>query len=597
MLNGTNPNRIDRRRFLQGAAVAGGIALAGCAEDDDPGVDPDEELGERVPTVDIEYWSNLGLVSSSMEGALPIIEENLNDVGITVNIAPTEFATQVANVAADNRTHELAFWYHTSVADRIDPHEMTRRYAADWAGGDGNSNPANWANCDFSYPAIGQQSAETEEQRQEMVYEAHSILSEDMATIPLYPTLGYGLIYEDQIELGGVSDERGLGSSNTPSFVNSRPTGEADALITNIVVNPVEQTNFFLSNDSSTHAIWSHLIFSSLTEYDENYELVNMLAEDYEITEGGSQITVELRDAEFHNGDPVTSEDVQFTFEHIWGNPGAYPHVHNPPGDEFSIEVIDEKTTEFSFEEPFLPLVTQGWPRWGIVHKESWIEAGAEENPEGVSLDPIIGSGPFQIDHFEYGEGMILEPFDGHPVHQPDPDHRVIMEVYRDTTAAYNAFETGELNYVSGVSPDDVRRAEDSIEGIEIQLSIGFNPYILYPQFPVAPSKFHEFRNAVGTALDRERMNQLVFHGENEVDLHAGVLQSTHPFRPPDDMMTQFTDDPHGDIEAARQVLGDAGWGWDDDGNLHYPEDADIEPLWPEGEEPAVDDFPCLEDF
>ena len=41
----------------------------------------------------------------------------------------------------------------------------------------------------------------------------------------------------------------------------------------------------------------------------------------------------------------------------------------------------------------------------------------------------------------------------------------------------------------------------------------------------------------------------------------------------------------------------DAGWGWDGDGELHYPPDADLEPLWPEGEEPSVDDFPCLEEM
>lgn len=596
MSNHTRNSGIQRRRFLQGAALAGGIGLAGCAEDD-PADDPDQELGERVPTLDIEYWSNLGLVSSSMEGSLPIIEENFEDLGIDLNIVPTEFATQAANAATDSRTYEIGFWYHTSVPDRSDPQEMTRRYSVDWAGADGNSNPSQYANCDYSVLAVGQQSAPTEEDRREMVNEAHSIMSEDMAHIPLFPTLGYGLIYEDQIEVEGVSDARGLGTANTPSMVQSRPIGDADAIITNVVVNVVEQTNFILSGDSSTHNIWSHLPFSTLTEYDENYDLVNMLAEDYEVEDDGATITAELRDAEFHNGDPVTSEDVQFTFQHMWENPEVYPHVQNPPGDEFTIELIDDRTVSFQFEQPYLPLITQSWPRWGIVHKDSWIEAGVEDDPEGVTLDPIIGSGPFQVSHFEYGEGMILEPFDGHPVHQPDPDTQIILEVYRDVTAAYNSFETGDLNWVSGISADDSRRADEDIDGIQIQTSLGFNPYILYPQFPVAPTKFREFRNAMGTALDRERMNQLVFHGDNEIDLFSGVLQETHPWRPPEDMLTQFTDNPNGDIEAAREVLADAGWGWDGDGNLHYPPDADLDPLWPDGETPSPDDFPCLEDL
>lgn len=45
-----------------------------------------------------------------------------------------------------------------------------------------------------------------------------------------------------------------------------------------------------------------------------------------------------------------------------------------------------------------------------------------------------------------------------------------------------------------------------------------------------------------------------------------------------------------GDVEAARQALSDAGWGWDDQGNLHYPEGAELE-AWPEGETPNPDNF------
>jgi peptide/nickel transport system substrate-binding protein len=49
-----------------------------------------------------------------------------------------------------------------------------------------------------------------------------------------------------------------------------------------------------------------------------------------------------------------------------------------------------------------------------------------------------------------------------------------------------------------------------------------------------------------------------------------------------------------GDEEAARQVLSEAGWGWDDNGNLHYPPDADLSPKWPKGSIPPVGDIPCL---
>jgi len=74
------------------------------------------------------------------------------------------------------------------------------------------------------------------------------------------------------------------------------------------------------------------------------------------------------------------------------------------------------------------------------------------------------------------------------------------------------------------------------------------------------------------------------------------VLLDTHPFSPPDDELTKFTDQPQGDSDGARRTLEEAGWGWDDDGNLRYPPDADLSPLWPQGEEPSADDFPCLDE-
>lgn len=72
----------------------------------------------------------------------------------------------------------------------------------------------------------------------------------------------------------------------------------------------------------------------------------------------------------------------------------------------------------------------------------------------------------------------------------------------------------------------------------------------------------------------------------------------SHAFRPPEDEINKIVDDPTGNIDAARQVLKENGWGWDDQGNLHYPPDADPSPMWPEGEGPTSEEsnggFSCL---
>jgi peptide/nickel transport system substrate-binding protein len=95
-------------------------------------------------------------------------------------------------------------------------------------------------------------------------------------------------------------------------------------------------------------------------------------------------------------------------------------------------------------------------------------------------------------------------------------------------------------------------------------------------------------------ALNRQKINNLGFLGETEPEYAGTLFTNVHPWRPPDDRLTKFTEEPEGEPEAARQLLEDAGYGYDGDGNLHYPPDADLTPLWPAEELPPEEDFPCL---
>jgi peptide/nickel transport system substrate-binding protein len=116
----------------------------------------------------------------------------------------------------------------------------------------------------------------------------------------------------------------------------------------------------------------------------------------------------------------------------------------------------------------------------------------------------------------------------------------------------------------------------------------------MYPQYPEPPIKFKAFREAMGKAINRQEINSVVNFNEADIQLHPIWFLANHPWHP--DGIRTYTDDPTGDIVAARQVLEDAGWSWDDDGNLLYPVDADTSPVWPAEETPNPDDFPCVDE-
>lgn len=584
----SSKSTIKRRKLLAGLGAAAGVGLAGCSQGD--GGNGSKDLGERVPTLVLEYWSNVPKTSFN-EGIAPIVQESLAKIGIDLEIKPVEFTTQIGNNFRDKRTHHISMWYHNPTPVRLDPNEMTRRFAADWAGADGNSNPTNYANCEHTTLAHQQNGIGDLEKRQKVVNEAQSILSNDFQYLPLVNLVDFGVVNKEMADWQRTGSA-GL-TSNTIYPIYSTPN-EGNNLILPTSPITLETTNFFTLDSYASIAIWSRLIHAPLMEYDENWKLQKGLASSVETSNNGQTITVELKDASFHNGDPITAEDVKFTFEWIGNNSGIFPKVYDPPYE--SIKVIDEKTTEFNFTEPYPIWSTTTLPLWGILHKDTWVEAGARDDagatePEASSLP---GSGAFKLETFQPGQTLELTPADGHPKHQPN--HNIIYQVFRNEQTKVQAFRGGELHSAGIVSAGALDQLTNQMDAAHSITTKAFTPFGLLPQFPRAPMKFLEMRHAIGATIDRQKINQVVFLGKTEPELYASTLLPPHEWRPPEDQLGQMTDDPSGSPEQAREMLQEAGWGWDDNDNLHYPPDADIDPVWPKGEVPGSDEFPCLND-
>jgi len=591
---GGDKSQKNRRQLLSLLGTSTAAALAGCSGilpgDSDDGGGSSGEHGERVPEIVLEYWAGLGGDTKIFEDTSPVVEEAANALGMDLNIEPVEFTEQIGHVAGDTRSHDISYWSYGFAPDRLDPDEWCRRFSVTWAGGDGQHNPSNWANCSYTRPAEQQARAGSVEEREELVNESQSVLTEEYAAIPVAGSVSFTAYRTDEINLGGAG-QAGINRQNPDVYVESTPKN-GDSFTAYTSPEMLETTNFAVIESSSSQGVWNKLIHSTLTGYGSDLELDTVLAKEYEVTNEGRTITVELKDATFHNGDPVTSEDVKFTFEQLVRHPGTYTQASQPPYS--SIEIIDEKTTEFNLEEPFLPLISRVWPRWGIFHKETWIDGGARENPGEFSMDPVIGSGPFQVNELERGSFLELEPHDGHP--SMSPDHRVIFRVYRESQGLFQAFQANEVQMASELSPGLFNRARN-MGNAEAVSTKKYTPFGLYPQTPKPPMKFKVLRQALGMALNRQKMNELGFLGQSEPEFAGTLFTQVHPWRPPEDQLTKFTENPQGDVEGARQVLLDAGYTFDDDGNLRYPADSDLSPMWPRGEKPPADQFPCLEEY
>src|SRR3989338_6016523 len=109
-----------------------------------------------------------------------------------------------------------------------------------------------------------------------------------------------------------------------------------------------------LATDSASGDIVG-LLFNGLLKYNEQLQIVGDLAESWTVSEDGLAFTFVLRpNARWHDGVPVSAEDVQFTYQKL-----IDPAVRTPYASSYelveSVEVVDERTVRVRYREPFAP--------------------------------------------------------------------------------------------------------------------------------------------------------------------------------------------------------------------------------------------------
>lgn len=595
---------IDRRKLLKVMGTAGvATSIAGCSggqqsdggdggdggggDGGDGGGGGSGELGERVPELKFRFHVFGGVY----EASAPIVAEAAENLGFDIEVQSGRYGPSIEEASNDERSFDFWLFGYAPVPRRLDPHEFLRPFAADWAGADGNPNLSNYANCEFTTPAIDQATAPSESARRELVNQAQQVFSEDYATIPLLSYFSAGGYRSDLLDVNGLGEKK-LVNSNVDWLINSSPkqgssisVGRSEAF---------ESINWYRTNISNEFVLMNRVPNSPLVGYDQNWERQNILAEDVSLMNEGKRIEVTLRDGSFTNGDPITAEDVKFTMEHIENNFGSYPLLTQQGYAD--ITTPDDKTIVFDFEEPNPRFITLHLVSTGITSKKMWEQQDAVDDPSNFvpSASEFIGSGPFNVVGFSQSSQLSLEPHDGHPFYDT-PNADVNIVAFSETQAKTTALSEGDVQAVYNVGTGPLDRLERQLpDQFEPIIATQFGPRLLQMQHSFGPSKFREFRKALAIAIDRQKMNAVAFNGQADLWFDVSMFHDTHPWKAPDDMLTTVDTPPEGDVEKAKGVLQDAGWQQDNNGNWHYPADADLSPAWPKGEQPTGDEFACL---
>lgn len=196
------------------------------------------------------------------------------------------------------------------------------------------------------------------------------------------------------------------------------------------------------------------LVYSGLMKTNATGTLVPALAESYTISDDNLIYTFTIRtDARFHDGTPVTADDVIFTLSRIQEPRTKSPLFVNWEGVQ--VEKVNEHTVRFTLAAPYAPFLYN--TTVGILPKARWEAVGVEEMPFSTLNTMPIGSGPFEVaDVTRDGAGMpeayALTRFTDY---MPAPAFldRITIYVFGTDEALAQALRKGDVEAVGGLRP------------------------------------------------------------------------------------------------------------------------------------------------
>jgi len=279
-----------------------------------------------------------------------------------------------------------------------------------------------------------------------------------------------------------------------------------------------------------------------------DYEALPMLATSWE-SEDGKTWTFHLReDAVFHDGVPVTAEDVAFT---IWYLPKADPAWAYPDCMcESYPTVIDDYTVQFTLEAT----IGGAYPAvfWmPVFPKHIW--EPYKDDMTSYANGEAIGSGPFKLREFKPAEYIWFVANEDYWGGRPYVDE-VVFRTYGSDDAVYMALKSGEVDMIgySGCSPlvvEDFKEAEN----IEVIDSPGIGlVWLSFNLHKDGPLQDLNVRKAIMHGIDRDRITDMVYYGYAE-DADSFMYPETPDHNP---NLPQYDYDP----DLANKILDDAGY-------------------------------------
>lgn len=361
------------------------------------------------------------------------------------------------------------------------------------------------------------------------------------------------------LALGLLSLYTPLSGSAGPTLwggeVCTTPVPAAGGVVYEGMVGLPQTINPLLSDHNPVDRELVSLVFDGLTRYEQG-ELVPALAQEWSVSDDGRIVRFTLRqDATWHDGTPVTSNDVAFTYGLMQDEAFPGDAALQRLWQSVQIRPVSDTVIEFELTEPYSPFLEATTRGILPAHRLEGVTAATLADAE-FNREPI-GTGPFMVEpnqDWQDDHTLLLTPFPAAWPQAPQIDH-LGFRFYPDEATLLEAFQVGEIEAINSVSPVMLPAVMD-VPGARLFSAVA--PRYTSLLFNLSDSgspatRSVEVRRALAYALDRDALVDEVLNGQG-VPLTGPYLPSSWAYSP--GLLTPYASEPL----SATVGLENAGW-------------------------------------
>ncbi len=324
--------------------------------------------------------------------------------------------------------------------------------------------------------------------------------------------------------------------------------------LTEGIVGEPRLINPLLSQVNDADRDLTALIYSGLLKYGEDGSLVPDLAKSYDISSDGLTYTVYLKkNAQWHDGIPVTADDIIFTVQTAQ-NPD-YGSIRRINWQGVEVDKIDDHTLMFKLKNRYAQFLNN--LTMGILPKHLWQDV----KPISFTLHDLnlkpIGSGPYQFKKFKRSTLGSIESYtlaaneqfyDGRPYIDT-----LELKFYPSEDTMIDAYNHNDVENLGYISAENINKIKFKQRLVVEQMKLPRYFATFFNQTQSAILSDRNVRLALARSTNRQVFIDHILNG-NGVAVHSPLIDGIL------DIATHIPDDSF-NLAAARDILKTAGWG------------------------------------